>query len=453
MTIGGSELFMELTFIDFLRYDFPSVLLVAGLVVLMISNRKNRIPAVFTLWIMTAIMILSLFVEFLCAWSEKDPSLADIRYWTTIVKYIISPTILMIQILVLIRNRTLRILLVLPNLISVLAVTIGPYVSGLKVLSFSNKYHFEGGPLRIFPFAVAIFYLLVLVIASVRFFYDVTSGYSSIVVYLAVSTVITCMLEYFGIVNGIVKYVQVIDIYLYYFFLNFVYQTRIREESLKKELALTQKELELSNTNVRILQNQISPHFIYNALFIIKALIWTDQKRASDAVDDFSMYIRRNIEAMRSNDLIRFSDELKHIKAFLNIENVDNETGLKVEYYTEELDFLLPPLTVEPLVENALIHGIGTLESGGVIIISSFRTENGYCVCVEDNGVGFDTENTGTGIGLQNIKTRLAYQCGGSLEIESRKGCTKATVLIPSQKQGAEQKTDPEQKALSEPEP
>ena len=112
---------------------------------------------------------------------------------------------------------------------------------------------------------------------------------------------------------------------MYYFFLNFVYQSRIREESLKKELALTQKELELSNTNVRLLQNQISPHFIYNALFIIKALIWTDQKKASDAVDDFSLYIRRNIEAMRSNQLIRFSEELEHIKAFLNIENVDDE--------------------------------------------------------------------------------------------------------------------------------
>ena len=205
----------------------------------------------------------------------------------------------------------------------------------------------------------------------------------------------------------------------------------MREESFKKELALTQKELELSNTNVRLLQNQISPHFIYNALFIIKALIWTDQKRASDAVDDFSLYIRRNIEAMRSNELIRFSEELEHIKAFLNIENVDDETGLKVEYYTEELEFLLPPLTVEPLVENALIHGIGTLESGGVITVSSQATEDDFIVCVEDNGVGFDAENTRFGIGLENARTRLQQQCGGSLAITSRPGCTRATVRIP----------------------
>ena len=114
----------------------------------------------------------------------------------------------------------------------------------------------------------------------VVYFYDVTLGYNTIIMYLAVTTVISCMLEYFGIVSGIVKYVQVIDIYLYYFFLNFVYQARIREQSLKNELALTQKELELSNTNLRLLQNQISPHFIYNALFIIKALIWTDQKKS-----------------------------------------------------------------------------------------------------------------------------------------------------------------------------
>ena len=426
--------FMELTFLEFLKYDYPSILLVAGLIVLMLSNRKNKLPAVFTLWIMTAIMTLSLFVEFVCKWSENDPSLADIRYWTTIIKYLIPPTILMMQNMVLVENKIVRWLLVIPNLISALAVTVGPYVTGLTVLSFSKEYYFVEGPLRAFPFCVAMFYLTVLVIASLRYFYDVTSGYNTIIMYLAVTTVISCFLEYFGVVSGIVKYVQIIDIYLYYFFLNFVYQSRIREESLKKELALTQKELELSNTNVRLLQNQISPHFIYNALFIIKALIWTDQKKASDAVDDFSLYTRRNIEAMRSDEQIEFSKELEHIKAFLNIENVDDETGLVVEYDIGELDFQLPPLTVEPLVENAVIHGIGTLESGGVITISSRKTDDGYMVTVEDNGVGFDVENTKFGVGLENAKTRLELQCGGRLEITSRPGCTKATVFVPKQK-------------------
>ena len=425
--------FMELTFLDFIKYDYTSLLLVCGLVVLMVTNRKNKLPAVFTLWIMTAIMIFSLFVEFVCKWSENDPSLADIRYWTTIIKYLISPTLLMMQCMVLVENKVLRGLLVIPNLISAIAVTAGPYVTGLTVLSFSKEYYFVEGPLRVFPFAVALFYLFVLVIVSLWFFFDVTSGYNSIIMFLTVATVISCILEYFGIVNGIVKYVQIIDIYLYYFFLNFVYQSRIREESLKKELALTQKELELSNTNVRLLQNQISPHFIYNALFIIKALIWTDQKQASDAVDDFSLYIRRNIEAMRSNELIPFSEELNHIKAFLNIENIDDETGLKVEFDTEAVDFLLPPLTVEPLVENAVIHGIGTLESGGVIRITSQKTDGGYTVCVEDNGVGFDVENTAFGVGLENSKTRLELQCGGKLDITSRPGCTKATVCVPEQ--------------------
>ncbi len=425
---------MEFTFIEFLRYDFPSLLLVCGLVVLMLTNRKNKLPAVFTLWIMTIFLILSLFVEFVCKWSENDPSLADIRYWTTIIKYLIPPTILMMQIMVLVENKVLRWLLVIPNLLSALAVTVGPSVTGLTVLSFSKEYYFVEGPLRAFPFCVSLFYLFVLVIASLNYFYDVTSGYNTIIMYLAVTTVISCILEYFGVVSGIIKYVQIVDIYLYYFFLNFVYQARIREDSLKKELALTQKELELSNTNLRLLQNQISPHFIYNALFIIKALIWTDQKKASDAVDDFSLYVRRNIDAMRSNELIEFSKELEHIKAFLNIENVDDETGLVVEYQTEELDFLIPPLTVEPLVENAVIHGIGTLESGGVITISSRKTDGGYTVMVEDNGVGFDVEHTELGVGLESAKTRLKLQCGGKLTFDSRPGCTKAIVFVPEQK-------------------
>ncbi len=137
---------------------------------------------------------------------------------------------------------------------------------------------------------------------------------------------------------------------------------------------------------------------------------------------------------MRSNELIEFSKELEHIKAFLNIENVDDETGLVVEYQTEELDFRIPPLTVEPLVENAVIHGIGTLESGGVITVSSKKTDGRYTVCVEDNGVGFDVEHTELGVGLENAKTRLESQCGGKLSFESRPGCTKAMVFVPEPK-------------------
>ena len=429
---------MELTFLDFIRFDFPSILLVCGLVVLMISNRKSELPAVFTLWIMTAIMILSLFVEFICKWSENDPSLSDIRYWTTIIKYLIPPTVLMMQVMVLVQSDRMRWVMIIPNLLSTLAVTVGPAVTGLEVLHYDSNYYFVGGALRVVPFVVSFFYLAALAVASFKFFYDITMQHNAIVIYLAVSTVVVCILEFTGVISGIVKYVQIVDIYLYYFFLNFVYMTRIREENLEKELKLTQKELELSNTNVRLLQNQISPHFIYNALFIIKALIWTDQKRASDAVDDFSLYIRRNIEAMRSNELIRFSEELEHIRAFLNIENVDDETGLQVEFNTGELDFLLPPLSVEPLVENAVIHGIGTLESGGVITISSRKADGGYVVCVEDNGVGFDTETTRFGVGLENAKTRLEQQCGGTLEIVSRPGCTRATIFIPDRDKSKE---------------
>ena len=177
---------MELTFLDFIKYDYTSLLLVCGLVVLMVTNRKNKLPAVFTLWIMTAIMIFSLFVEFVCKWSENDPSLANIRYVTTIIKYLISPTLLMMQCMVLVENKVLRGLLVIPNLISVFAVTAGPYVTGLTVLSFSKEYYFVEGPLRVFPFAVALFYLFVLVIVSLWFFFDVTSGYNTIIMFLTV---------------------------------------------------------------------------------------------------------------------------------------------------------------------------------------------------------------------------------------------------------------------------
>ena len=90
------------------------------------------------------------------------------------------------------------------------------------------------------------------------------------------------------------------------------------------------------------------------------------------------------------------------------------------------------------MVENAVIHGIGTLESGGVITISSQKAEGGYLICVEDNGVGFDVENTALGVGLESAKTRLEMQCGGKLRFESRPGCTQAMVFVPGQKERME---------------
>lgn len=155
------------------------------------------------------------------------------------------------------------------------------------------------------------------------------------------------------------------------------------------------------------MQNQISPHFIFNALGIIKSLIWEDRKKAANSVNDFSVYLRRNIEALKSSEMIMFKKELEHIEAFLAIEKADDSVNLSVEYDIRETDFLIPALTVEPLVENAVIHGVSGYDDGAKIIISSRSDEDDYIVEVSDNGRGFDTEKSTRGVGIETFAQGL----------------------------------------------
>ena len=206
---------------------------------------------------------------------------------------------------------------------------------------------------------------------------------------------------------------------------------QLRQDVQSMQLEVTKKELELSRTKIRLMQNQISPHFIFNALGIIKSLIWEDREKAADSVNDFSVYLRRNIEALRSGEMILFQKELEHIKAFLAIEMADETVELQVEYDIHETAFFLPPLTVEPLVENAVIHGVSCYDHGARIRISS-RTEGAcYVVEVSDNGRGFDTAKPTGGVGIENVRTRLEGQCGGRMDITSTENGTTALIYIP----------------------
>jgi sensor histidine kinase YesM len=133
---------------------------------------------------------------------------------------------------------------------------------------------------------------------------------------------------------------------------------------------------------------------------------------------------------------IPFENELNHTISFLNLEKAMYGEALHVLYDIQTKNFRLPALTMQPIVENAVKHGIGKKEGGGTLAISTKETEGAYLVVITDDGTGFDTEKTnGDGephIGINNVRLRLSSQCGGSLEIESKPGeGTTAVIIIP----------------------
>ena len=196
-------------------------------------------------------------------------------------------------------------------------------------------------------------------------------------------------------------------------------------------------ERELANARMDVMLTQIQPHFMYNALAVIDRLCVKDPEMARKALANFSNYLRFNINTLKKRELISFDDELRHIKAYLSLEEMRYGDLLNVEYSVSCVKFLLPPLSVQPLVENSVKHGLSDKEGGGTVRISAEETEEGFLVCVEDDGIGFEPgefKGTGTHIGLKNISVRLSEMCGGSLKVESVPGKgTKSYVYIPKQ--------------------
>ena len=195
-------------------------------------------------------------------------------------------------------------------------------------------------------------------------------------------------------------------------------------------------EAELKESRVAIMLSQIQPHFIYNTLGTIERMCLKDPQKANELVRNFSLYLRGNFSELDSVTPIRFAEELKHVEHYANIEKV-RFPDMSIEYDVEATEFVLPALSVQPLVENAIKHGLMRLETGGTVMIRSYETPTHFCVEVKDDGVGFDTSLPIDGkkhVGLRNIRGRLKAMVDGDLILESKPGSgTKAVIMIPKE--------------------
>jgi LytS/YehU family sensor histidine kinase len=190
----------------------------------------------------------------------------------------------------------------------------------------------------------------------------------------------------------------------------------------------------MAEQRIQIMMTQIQPHFLYNTLSTIQVLCVVDPPQAAEITGKFSVYLRQNLDSLEFPGMTTFEKELEHTRTYADIERV-RFPNIRVEYEIEDAGFSLPPLTVQPLVENAIRHGVRIREEGVVRVLAR-KTEGGHEVVISDNGVGFDTDAVkqldGTHIGLKNVRERIETMCGGSVTVLSRPGeGTKVTVFIP----------------------
>jgi LytS/YehU family sensor histidine kinase len=214
---------------------------------------------------------------------------------------------------------------------------------------------------------------------------------------------------------------------------------KARELELQRSRLEAEKnriEAELKESRISLMLSQIRPHFIYNTLGTIERMCLKNPEKAFELVRNFSLYLRGNFSELDSVTTIRFAEELKHVEYYVNIEKV-RFPDMDIRYDVKTTDFVLPALSVQPLVENAIKHGLMRLESGGTVVIRSYETETHYCVEVKDDGVGFDTSlpiEDKKHVGLRNIRGRLKAMVNGELLIESKVGVgTSAIIMIPKE--------------------
>lgn len=208
-----------------------------------------------------------------------------------------------------------------------------------------------------------------------------------------------------------------------------------KEAAAVEHLRCTEKELEEVRTSLAV--SQIQSHFLFNTLNTIRCLCRTDPEQAERAIESFTRYLRENMTLLTQRTPILFRQELDHLEYYLSIERL-RFPDIVITYDIKAWDFVLPALTVQPIVENAINHGVLGREWGGTVMVSSWEDESAHYVGVEDDGIGFDPEQLSDGeglsghVGIRNTRSRLKRVCGGDLILKSKPGKgTCATIIIP----------------------
>ena len=205
------------------------------------------------------------------------------------------------------------------------------------------------------------------------------------------------------------------------------------EHDLRRQREIAEQQREIANQRANIMVLQMRPHFIYNTLTSIYCLCSQDPELAQRVVKDFTTYLRKNFTAIASAKPIPFSSELEHTRAYLAVEQAQFSSGLIVDFDTPHTWFRIPPLTLQPIVENAVKHGRDPYAGPFSISIRTRKTDSGSEIAVADNGRGFaPADDSDVHIALNNIRQRLALMCGGSLTITPNAGGgTVVTITIP----------------------
>ena len=207
------------------------------------------------------------------------------------------------------------------------------------------------------------------------------------------------------------------------------------------EVKLKEAKLRLKDAELDLLQRQIRPHFIYNTMNAMSGLCKQDPAKADELINLFAKYLRSNIDTMGNKKLVTFREELDNVSCFVNIISIRYQEEYDIIYNLQVTDFEIPIFSLEPIVENAIVHGLRNTSKDKYIFITTKREENKIHIVIKDNGRGFEPskEHEHLSTGLKNVAYRLENLLQARLEINSQVGIgTSVDIWIPVKDNGNE---------------
>ncbi|WP_186380983.1 histidine kinase [Paenibacillus xylanexedens] len=219
----------------------------------------------------------------------------------------------------------------------------------------------------------------------------------------------------------------------------------LNEEKHRNHVLYINSEIQSKQFELAFIRAQMDPHFIHNTLNVIEGVIAENQEKAGNLVNDLSHYLRNIFDYSNSERYISIDEELDAVKFYVRIEQARFPNKVMVNYEIDpNIQLKVPRMVIQPLVENAIKHGIRKRKIAGTVTIKIKKLEEGYFIAVEDDGVGMEEADkdklleysVGKGIGLASINARLVAEYGTQLQIVSEKGKgTAVRFIIPIKEQ------------------
>jgi len=384
-----------------------------------LSRKQKRIMYIITVLVFTLVL-----QNYFDTWLYQHGKWIMLRTISSIIGYAVLPAILALFLHIISPDSSYK-----PVWIAV-GANASFYLTALfspLTFSYSSYGHFLPGPLN--PVCLLLSGILYCIYKTIRVFRPRERKETWIPILALVLISLSVVLDYTAVyteapVSFLTMAIAICSI-MYYIWLHLQF-VREHERALQAE------------HRIQIMMTQIQPHFLFNTLTAIRALCIKDQNTAVRTIGLFGTYLRQNLESLNQSGTIPLSKELEHTRIYTEIEMI-RFPNIRIEYDIRDEDVKIPPLTVQPLVENAIRHGVRS-RAEGIVKISTCCEENEHIIIIEDNGTGFKNQNeNNTGeihIGISNVRERLNRMCGGKMEINSvlDKG-TRIVLRIPVNKE------------------